>query len=80
MMAIKNFLLHGGGMGESLFNKLIRQTEEHIEALSLAIGQLEKRTFKCQHTHEMQRAFALMSEASAARKHLLEKLIKEDRS
>lgn len=68
----------GGNMGDMVFNQLLRQTDEHIDALVSAIGRLDKRIHKCKHTHEMMRAFALMSEASAARRKLLEKLIKED--
>lgn len=73
-----SFFVVGGNMGDMVFTQLIRQTDEHIDALVSAIGRLDKRLHKCKHTHEMMRAFALMSEASAARRKLLEKLIKED--
>jgi hypothetical protein len=65
-------------MGEAVFNKLIRQTEEHVDTLVAAMGKLDERKIKSKHTLEMIRAFALMSEASAARKQILEKLIEED--
>lgn len=65
-------------MGDMVLNQLIRQTDEHIDALVSAIGRLDKRLHKSKHTYEMMRAFALMSEASTARRKLLEKLIKED--
>lgn len=65
-------------MGVAVFNRLILQTEEHINALESAMVVLDQRQVKSKHTAEMRRAFALMSEASAARRKLLEKLIKED--
>ena len=65
-------------MVDVAFRKLISQTEEHIDSLKFAIDRLEQRKFKNKHSVEMIRSLTLMSEASTARKLLLEKLIADD--